>query len=111
MNRRDFLKVLGISAASIAAPKIIFDIGANSRIYAPRFNLVPYCLYAVDGSGKVLPFDAATSRKFRIGVYQPNGEFYFGNGLVKVQMRLIENKTESVIIASMTSRHPVGSIY
>lgn len=33
MNRRHFLKLLSASAASIAAPKLIFDMGANLYKY------------------------------------------------------------------------------
>lgn len=29
MNRRDFLRMLGIGAAAAVAPKFIFDVGAN----------------------------------------------------------------------------------
>ena len=35
MNRRDFLRMLGIGAATVAAPKFIFDMGKNSRLYTP----------------------------------------------------------------------------
>ena len=38
MNRRDFLKLLGISTAGMAAPKLIFDMGKNSHIYTPIFD-------------------------------------------------------------------------
>lgn len=31
MNRRDFLKMLGVG---IVAPKLIFDMGKNSRLYS-----------------------------------------------------------------------------
>lgn len=34
LTRRDFLKMLGIGAATVAAPKFIFDMGKNSRLYA-----------------------------------------------------------------------------
>jgi len=33
MNRRQFLKLLSIGAASVAAPKFIFDTGANLYKY------------------------------------------------------------------------------
>ena len=33
MNRRDFLKLLSISAAGIAAPKFFIDMGKNGRLY------------------------------------------------------------------------------
>lgn len=29
MNRRDFLKILGLGTVTVAAPKFIFDLGAN----------------------------------------------------------------------------------
>ena len=111
MNRRDFIKALSVGAASITAPKFIFDMGANSRIYAPRLELVPYCLYAVDDNGRPLPIDAILSRGFRFGAYQPNGEFYFGPGKVKIQERRTQNGYESIVVASMTAKHPVGSIF
>lgn len=34
MNRRKFLEMLGVGAAMAAAPKLIFDMGKNSRLYA-----------------------------------------------------------------------------
>jgi len=33
MNRRRFLHLLGIGAVSVAAPKLIFDMGKNSHLY------------------------------------------------------------------------------
>jgi len=33
MDRREFLKLLGLGAIVTATPKIIFDMGKNSRIY------------------------------------------------------------------------------
>lgn len=46
MNRREFLHMLGIGAVTVAAPKIIFDMGKNSAIYTPK--LIPYSLYYLD---------------------------------------------------------------
>lgn len=37
MNRRDFLKALGIGVTVAAAPKFIFDIGANLYKIKPEF--------------------------------------------------------------------------
>ena len=38
MNRRKFLHLMSIGAVSVAAPKIIFDMGKNSAIYTPIFD-------------------------------------------------------------------------
>lgn len=58
MNRRDFLKALGITAAGVAAPKFIFDLGANSRIYTPQ-TFIPYSLYYLGDSGKYELLDSS----------------------------------------------------
>lgn len=53
MNRRDFLKMLGIGAATVAAPKFFIDMGKNSRLYTlkglydhPRWES-PYLTYDI----------------------------------------------------------------
>lgn len=33
MNRRNFLRSLGLLSAAAATPKLIFDLGANSHLY------------------------------------------------------------------------------
>jgi len=38
MDRRSFLKLLGLGAIVTATPKIIFDMGKNSRIYTQSFS-------------------------------------------------------------------------
>jgi hypothetical protein len=35
MDRRDFLKLLGLSTAAVVAPKFIFDMGANLHKLKP----------------------------------------------------------------------------
>lgn len=36
MNRRQFLEMLGLGAATLAAPKFIFDVGANLWKQEPK---------------------------------------------------------------------------
>lgn len=84
MNRRDFLKMLGVG---IAAPKLIFDMGKNSRLYSlleahPRFK-IPYMthpdvpentIYFINGSGIELIDDPADgwTREYDRGVMADN---------------------------------------
>lgn len=39
MNRREFLRILSLSAAAATAPRIIFDMGANSHLYVPHTSI------------------------------------------------------------------------
>lgn len=91
MNRREFMHLLGIGAVSVAAPKLIFDMGKNSRIYAPKFE--PYKLYQVGD---------------RFGVYQPDGTFFYGPGIAEVRVSLIDSKLVTEIVASTSADYPQG---
>jgi hypothetical protein len=94
MNRREFLELLGIGAVSVAAPKFIFDMGKNSRIYTPKYEA--YKLYKIDD---------------RLAIYQPNGSWFYGPGIVKVQGVLCGDQFKSIVVASTTAKIPVGSFY
>lgn len=42
MDRRHFLKLLGIGAVTAATPKIIFDMGKNLHLYEPQIHTVQW---------------------------------------------------------------------
>ncbi len=94
MNRREFLKLMGITAAGMAAPKLIFDMGKNSHIYTPQYEA--YKLYKIDD---------------RFAIYQPDGSWFFGPGKMKVQAEMdSKGAFRSIIVASTSAKYPQGSI-
>jgi hypothetical protein len=65
MNRRDFLKLLSIGAAFVAAPKLIFDMGKNSHIYTPKEST----LYGCDGEVKLVYNDMFETYSYELIKY------------------------------------------
>ena len=94
MNRREFLKLMGITAAGMAAPKLIFDMGKNSHIYTPQYEA--YKLYKIDD---------------RFGVYQPDGSWFYGPGVAAVKMQLVDGKIVGMVAASAREDIPQGKLF
>lgn len=80
MNRRQFLQALGIGGAAIAAPKLIFDMGANLWKYTPEWRLINSwqswdrdCRELTFVSGKRVANVIITGREMRATRCDPDG--------------------------------------
>ena len=83
MNRREFLKLMGITAAGMAAPKLIFDMGANLYKYDKERELQEAAQLVLDkmreyliqsGSIRLHPSDLIDSTQYVWLQYVPTIE-------------------------------------
>lgn len=106
LSRRDFIRLLGIGAAGVVAPKLIFDVGKNSHLYTPQ-----------TGAGRIdlLDCEDHTLDAIRLTMMQNNSPLVEAmrrrNWMTQYPMIEIKQDGDKLLCIHHPSKGSVGGIY